>query len=86
MPCYDRIRVNGLELGRADTPNEQVVQTSVMARDEDWLASAERQQPFGQIIKPDEVAEFVVFILSSASGIMTGSVIDDDQNVMGAYD
>ncbi len=83
---YDRIRVNGLNIGWADTPNEHVVQTSVMARGEDWLAAAERQQPFGQIIKPDEVAEFVVFILSSASGIMTGSVIDYDQNVMGAYD
>lgn len=82
----DRIRVNGLNIGWADTPNEHVVQTRDMGLGEDWLAAAEKQQPFGQIIKPDEVAEFVVFILSSASGIMTGSVIDYDQNVMGAYD
>ena len=26
------------------------------------------------------------FLLGAASGIMTGSVIDYDQNVMGAYD
>lgn len=43
-------------------------------------------QPFGQIIKPDEVAELVIFIPGAAPGIMTGSVIDYDQNVMGAYD
>ena len=82
----DRIRVNGLNIGWTDTPNEHVVQTKVMGCGEDWLATAERQQPFGQLIKPNEVAAFVVFLLSTASGIMTGSVIDYDQNVIGAYD
>ena len=82
----DRIRVNGLNIGWTDTPNEHVVQTNVMGCGEDWLAAAERQQPFGQLIKPNEVAAFVVFLLSTASGIMTGSVIDYDQNVIGAYD
>ncbi len=82
----DRIRVNGLNIGWADTPNEHVVQMQIMGRDADWLAAAEAQQPFGQLIKPTEVAEFVVFMLSPASGIMTGSVIDYDQNVLGAYD
>ena len=82
----ERIRVNGLNIGWADTPNEHVVQTQVMGLDADWLAEAEAQQPFGQLIKPTEVAELVVFMLSPASGIMTGSVIDYDQNVMGAYD
>lgn len=81
----ERIRVNGLNIGWADTPHEHVVQTRAMGLGEDWLRDAERQQPFGQLIKPDEVAGFVVFLLGAASGIMTGSVIDYDQNVMGAY-
>lgn len=82
----ERIRINGLNIGWADTPNEHVVQTRAMGLGEDWLATAEAEQPFGQLIKPAEVAEFVIFMLSPRSGIMTGSVIDYDQNVMGAYD
>jgi len=31
----------------------------------------------------DEIADFVVFLLSDRSGVVTGSVIDWDQNVLG---
>ncbi len=82
----DRIRVNALNIGWADTPNEHKVQIEAMGADEDWLREAEASQPFGQLIKPQEVADFVVFLLCSRSGVMTGSVIDYDQMVMGAYD
>ncbi len=82
----DRIRVNALNIGWADTPNEHKVQIETMGAGEDWLQAAEASQPFGQLIKPREVADFVVFLLSSRSGVMTGSVIDYDQMVMGAYD
>ena len=33
-----------------------------------------------------EIAEFVVFLLSDRSGVVTGSVIDWDQNVLGCHD
>ena len=82
----DRIRVNALNIGWADTPNEHKVQIETMGAGEDWLLAAEASQPFGQLIKPQEVADFVVFLLSARSGVMTGSVIDYDQMVMGAYD
>jgi len=82
----DRVRVNALNIGWADTPNEHKVQVEAMGLSENWLEAAEAEQPFGQLIKPREVADFVVFLLSARSGIMTGSVIDYDQNVMGAYD
>ncbi|MEU8030940.1 SDR family oxidoreductase [Streptomyces sp. NPDC049099] len=36
--------------------------------------------------QPDEIADFVVFLLSDRSGVVTGSVIDWDQNVLGALD
>ncbi len=55
-------------------------------RDEDWLARAEAAQPFGRLIKPDDVARLALFLLSADSGIMTGAVIDHDQMVIGAYD
>jgi NAD(P)-dependent dehydrogenase (short-subunit alcohol dehydrogenase family) len=34
----------------------------------------------------DEIADFVVFLLSDRSGVVTGSVIDWDQNVLGGLD
>ncbi len=81
----DRIRVNGLNIGWTDTPNEHSVQLAE-GQPADWLARAEAAQPFGRLIKPDDVAEAVLFLLGPASGVMTGSVIDYDQMVIGAYD
>lgn len=34
----------------------------------------------------DEIADFVVFLLSDRSGVVTGSLIDWDQNVLGGMD
>jgi hypothetical protein len=34
----------------------------------------------------DEIADMVVFLLSDRSGVVTGSVLDWDQHVLGAYD
>ena len=50
------------------------------------MEKAEAAQPFGQLIKPDEIARMCVFLLGPDSGIMTGSLIDYDQNIIGAYD
>ncbi|MGF1627924.1 MAG: SDR family oxidoreductase [Kiloniellaceae bacterium] len=81
----DRIRVNGLNIGWTETPNEHRVQRAE-GQPADWLQRAEAAQPFGRLIKPDDVAEAALFLLGPASGIMTGSVIDYDQMVIGAYD
>jgi NAD(P)-dependent dehydrogenase (short-subunit alcohol dehydrogenase family) len=81
----DRIRVNGLNIGWTDTPNEHKVQLAE-GQPEDWLTAAEAAQPYGRLIKPTDVAEATLFLLGSGSGVMTGSVIDYDQMVIGAYD
>ncbi len=78
-----RIRVNGLNLGWMDSPAEHAVQKKFHGAGDDWLQKAEREQPFGRLLKPAEVAEFAAFLLSERSGLMTGSVIDYDQNVVG---
>jgi NAD(P)-dependent dehydrogenase (short-subunit alcohol dehydrogenase family) len=78
-----RIRVNGLNLGWMDSPGEHAIQKKFHGAADDWLERAEKEQPFGRLIKPAEVAEFAAFILSDRSGLMTGSVIDFDQNVIG---
>jgi len=83
---WDRIRVNGINIGWTDTPHEHRVQTGAMGQPEDWLAQAEAEQPFGRLLKPADVAELSVFLLSDRSGIMTGAIIDQDQKVIGAWD
>ncbi len=80
-----RIRVNGVNIGWADTPGERAIQARD-GRPADWLQRAEPTQPFGRLIKPDDVATLAVYLLSEASQMMTGALIDFDQNVMGAYD
>lgn len=82
----DRIRVNGLNIGWMDTPGEHRIQATYHGADTGWLAAAEAKQPFGRLLKPDEVARAVAYLASEESGLMTGSVIDFDQQVIGAGD
>lgn len=79
----DRIRVNGLNLGWMDTPGETAVQRRFHNAKDNWLAEAERAQPLGRLVKPDEVAKVVAFLLSERSGLLTGALIDFDQHVLG---
>jgi NAD(P)-dependent dehydrogenase (short-subunit alcohol dehydrogenase family) len=82
----DRIRVNGLNLGWMDTPAEDRIQRDYHGADDNWLAEAEQRQPFGRLIKPAEVARTIAFLSSEESGLMTGSIIDFDQSVIGGYE
>jgi len=82
----NRIRVNGLNIGWMDTPHEDDIQKQYHQASDDWLEKAEREQPFGRLLKPREVARGVAFLLSEESGMMTGAVIDFDQNVVGCGD
>ena len=50
----------------------------------DWLAKAEAGTPFGRLLKPTEVARAVAYLASESSGMMTGSIIDFDQQLLGA--
>ena len=51
----------------------------------DWLDRAEPAQPFGRLIRPSDLAGLATYLLSDAAEMMTGALIDFDQNVMGAY-
>jgi NAD(P)-dependent dehydrogenase (short-subunit alcohol dehydrogenase family) len=81
-----RIRVNGLTIGWMDTPGEDRIMKTYHGAEEGWLAEAERNRPFGRLLKADEVARSVAFLASAESGLMTGSIIDFDQQVLGAGD
>ena len=80
----DRIRVNLLNPGWMDTPTEDATQRKWHNAQDGWLQKAESEQPLGRLIKPDELARTIMFLLSDESGLMTGAVIDFDQSVVGA--
>jgi NAD(P)-dependent dehydrogenase (short-subunit alcohol dehydrogenase family) len=82
----DRIRVNGLNIGWSDTPGEDRIMKTYHGAKDGWLAEMEKKQPFGRLIKPDEVARAVAFLASAESGLMTGAIVDFDQSVRGTYD
>jgi NAD(P)-dependent dehydrogenase (short-subunit alcohol dehydrogenase family) len=80
----DRIRVNLLNPGWMDTPTEDATQRKWHNAQDGWLQKAESEQPLGRLIKPEELARTILFLLSDESGLMTGAVIDFDQSVVGA--
>lgn len=79
-----KIRVNALNLGWMDSPGEDVIQRRFHSDGKDWLEQAESEQPFGRLLKTDEVARAIAWLASSESGMMTGALIDFDQTVIGA--
>ena len=79
-----QIRVNALAVGWMDSPAEDFIQRKFHSDGEDWLEAAEREQPFGRLLKTDEVARAIAFLASDESGMMTGTIIDFDQSVRGA--
>jgi NAD(P)-dependent dehydrogenase (short-subunit alcohol dehydrogenase family) len=80
-----RIRCNGILTGWMDTPGESATQQKFHRVEEDWLAKAEAAQPMEQLVKPDQLAGLVAYLLSPESGVMTGALVDYDQHVVGAY-
>ena len=86
-----QIRVNGINLGWTDTPAEHDVQKKYHNAKKDWLKKAEKKVPFKRLSKPIDVARMLAFLCSDESGLMTGSLVDFDQTVVGwhsysAYD
>ncbi len=81
-----KIRVNGLNPGWMATPGEDQTQRRFHGAEDNWLQEAGEELPFGRLIAPEEAARAVVFLASEESGLMTGAVMDYDQQVIGAYD
>ena len=82
---FDRIRVNGITLGWVDTPAERQMQAVTLGLGEKWLEEASATQPFGRLLKPDDVARLALFLLGDASEPMTGAIVDQAQSVIGVF-
>jgi len=83
---FDRIRINGVNIGWTLTEGEDEIQRAAHDATDGWEERASAQLPMGKMGQPDEIADFFVFLLSARSGVVTGSIIDWDQNVIGALD
>src|SRR4051794_24762579 len=80
---WDRIRINGLNIGWAAPDGGDVTHRQYHGGDADWQKRAAATMPMGKLGQVDEIADVVSFLLSDRSGVVTGSVIDWDQNVIG---
>ena len=83
---WDRIRINGLDIGWTQTEGEDATQREFHGAGDDWVERANAGLPMGKLGQPDEIADLVVLLLSDRSGVVTGSVIDWDQIVFGCHD
>ncbi|HZZ87597.1 MAG TPA: oxidoreductase [Caulobacteraceae bacterium] len=82
---FDRIRVNGVNVGWTDTPGERATQAG-LGRSAAWLADRAAEQPFGRLLDPDDVARLVLFLLADASHPTTGAIVDQEQWAPGVRD
>jgi len=83
---FDRIRINALNIGWTATEGEDVIQRVAHGATDGWLERAAVNLPMGTLGQPDQIADMIAFLLSDASGVVTGAVLDWDQIVVGAWD
>lgn len=83
---HERIRVNGLGVGWMDTPGEDAIVKRYHGKQDGWLRDAEASQPWGRLVKPEEVARACAYLASDESGLMSGAIVDFAQIVLGAHD
>jgi len=81
----NHIRVNQLAIGWMNSDNERIIQAQESG-DPEFIDKQAATLPFGRLLEPTEVARAVAFLASDDSGMMTGSVIQFDQSIWGAYD
>jgi NAD(P)-dependent dehydrogenase (short-subunit alcohol dehydrogenase family) len=83
---WDRIRINGLNIGWTFTPAEDLVQREYHGRPAGWQTDAARHLPMGRLCQPTDISPIVALLLSDSSGVVTGSIIDWDQTIPGTSD
>jgi NAD(P)-dependent dehydrogenase (short-subunit alcohol dehydrogenase family) len=79
----DGIRIFAINLGWTVTPTEHRIQTQVHNMSEDWAKQLGEKQPFGRLLVPDDVSNLISFLVSDQASMMTGSIVDLEQHVMG---
>ena len=78
-----RIRVNQLNVGWTETPNEHRVKTEEEQKGDDWLEEAKQTRPWGRLLAPRDIAHAALYFASDESELVTGSVLDVEQYPVG---
>ena len=81
----NQIRVNQLDIGWMNSDHERELIAQEKG-DDSFIDRKAATLPAGRILQTDEVAKAVLWMASEDSGMMTGSVIQFDQTIWGAYD
>jgi len=69
-----------------DTPAEDATQKAFHDMQDGWQAQVGAVLPAGRLFDMNEVARWITHLASDESGIMTGSILDFDHGVIGAYE
>jgi len=80
---FDRIRVNGIAMGLTDTVGEHATRKA-LGEPDNWMELTEANQPFQRLLRPADIAKLTSYLLSDDAEMMTGSLIDFNQHVIGA--
>ncbi|KRB30922.1 short-chain dehydrogenase [Mesorhizobium sp. Root695] len=80
----NHIRCNGILAGWMDTPGDDAIQRKFHGHGDGWQESVAGSLPMSRLARPAELAGLAAYLLSPDSGVMTGALIDYDQNVLGA--
>lgn len=81
----NRIHVNQLSIGWMNSDHERKLVESETG-DPHFIDRTAAAKPFGRILDPKEVAKAVLWMASEDSGMMTGTIVNFDQSIWGAYD
>ena len=54
---WDRIRINGVNIGWTETEGEDAIQREFHGADDDWLERPPNRLPMGRLGQPDEIAD-----------------------------
>merc|ERR1711939_1130815 len=74
---HDQIRGNAINMDWCETPGEHAIQAKDGNDPATWLASGDANQPFGRILRPRDVSNLAIFMLSNQSApMMTGAIVD----------
>lgn len=79
----DGVRINGLNLGWTLTPNERALNIASHGLEENWPETVGPDQPFGRLLRPEDIAIMVAYLLSDDAVMVTGQVWDFDQRCFG---
>lgn len=80
------IRIFAINLGWVHTEGEQALQTSFHAMPENWAEDIGRRMPSGRLIRSDDVAGLMGYLVSPSAQMMNGAVIDYEQMPAGVFD